>query len=61
MTSNGDPVEPSEDQGEPASPKLPWQTPKIETFGTIADLTRGAGHDNNFDGSSPPGQNKSRL
>ncbi|MEA2238294.1 MAG: hypothetical protein QOC81_3018 [Thermoanaerobaculia bacterium] len=59
--TDGDPVDSAEDQLEPASPKLPWQTPKIETFGTIADLTRGAGQDNNFDGAVPPGQNKSRL
>jgi hypothetical protein len=62
MTSDRDLVDETEDQPEPASiKKRPWVTPKLETFGTIADLTRGAGMNNNFDGSLPPGQNKSRL
>lgn len=41
--------------------KRPYVAPKLETLGSIRDLTRGAGSNNNFDGSHPPGQNKSRL
>lgn len=35
--------------------------PTLEKLGTIRELTRGAGQDRNFDGSNPPGLNKSRL
>ncbi|HEV7920549.1 MAG TPA: lasso RiPP family leader peptide-containing protein [Thermoanaerobaculia bacterium] len=35
--------------------------PTLEKLGTIRELTRGLGMNNNFDGSNPPGQNKSRL
>lgn len=41
------------------SAKRPWVTPRLERFGTIADLTRGAGQNDIMDGGHPPGQNKS--
>lgn len=44
-----------------ASTRREYVPPKLERLGTIRDLTRGAGVNNNFDGSHPPGQNKSRL
>lgn len=44
-----------------ASKKREYVPPRLEKLGTIRDLTRGAGDNNNFDGSHPPGQNKSRI
>ncbi len=41
--------------------KREYVPPKLETLGTIRDLTRGPGSNNNFDGEHPPGQNKSRF
>jgi hypothetical protein len=41
--------------------KRPYLPPKLERLGTIADLTQGLGNNNTFDGSHPPGQNKSIL
>lgn len=41
--------------------KREYIAPKLETLGTIRDLTRGPGDNNNFDGAHPPGQNKSRF
>lgn len=48
-------------QERPAAAKRPYVSPKLEKLGTIRDLTRGPGNNNNFDGSHPPGQNKSLL
>jgi hypothetical protein len=45
----------------PAGTKRPWVAPKLEVFGSIRELTRGAGSNNFFDGEHPPGQNKSRI
>jgi hypothetical protein len=39
--------------------KRPYVAPKIERLGTILELTQGLGNNNQFDGSHPPGQNKS--
>lgn len=44
-----------------APAKRKYVTPKLERLGTIRDLTRGLGQNNDFDGAHPPGQNKSRL
>jgi hypothetical protein len=41
--------------------KREYVPPKLETLGTIRELTRGPGANNNFDGEHPPGQNKSRF
>jgi hypothetical protein len=41
--------------------KREYVTPKLERLGTIGDLTRGEGANNQFDGSHPPGQNKSII
>ena len=47
----------------PATPPAParreYTPPKLERLGTIDELTQGAGNNNQFDGSHPPGQNKS--
>ena len=50
-------VEPRTD----AKPKREYVAPKLERLGTIRDLTRGLGVNNQFDGGHPPGQNKSIL
>jgi hypothetical protein len=42
-------------------PKRPYVAPKIERLGTILELTQGLGVNNQFDGSHPPGQNKSII
>jgi hypothetical protein len=42
-------------------PKRPYVAPKIERLGTIGELTEGLGNNNQFDGSHPPGQNKSII
>lgn len=43
-----------------ASPrKRPYVAPKLETLGTIRELTRGAGKAGNLDTVHPPGLNKS--
>lgn len=39
--------------------KRPYVAPKIERLGTIGELTQGLGNNNQFDGTHPPGQNKS--
>jgi len=41
--------------------KRPYVAPKLERLGTIGELTQGEGNNNQFDGSHPPGQNKSIL
>lgn len=41
--------------------KRTYVAPKLERLGTITELTRGLGNNNQFDGSHPPGQNKSIL
>ena len=46
--------------GEPPS-KRPYVAPKLERLGTIGELTQGLGNNNQFDGSHPPGQNKSII
>jgi hypothetical protein len=47
-------------EGSPPA-KRKYVPPKLERLGTIRELTRGEGQNNNFDGLHPPGQNKSRL
>jgi hypothetical protein len=53
------------EEGQPVSSPPPvkrkYVPPTLEKLGTIRELTRGLGMNNNFDGSNPPGQNKSRL
>jgi hypothetical protein len=44
-----------------APEKRAYVPPRLERLGTLEELTQGAGMNNNFDGASPPGQNKSRL
>lgn len=51
----------NEEREPAAAAKRKYVPPKLETLGTIRDLTRGAGSLANFDGRHPPGQNKSRL
>lgn len=46
--------------GEPPA-KREYVPPKLERLGTIRELTQGLGNNNQFDGSHPPGQNKSVL
>jgi hypothetical protein len=41
--------------------KRQYIAPKLERLGTIGELTQGLGSNNQFDGSHPPGQNKSIL
>ncbi len=41
--------------------KRVYVKPKLERLGTIGELTQGAGDNNQFDGSHPPGQNKSII
>jgi hypothetical protein len=41
--------------------KRRYVAPKLERLGTIVELTRGLGNNNQFDGGHPPGQNKSIL
>jgi len=50
---------PSDEKRPPA--KRPYVPPRLERLGTIAELTRGPGQRNQFDGGHPPGQNKSIL
>ena len=47
----------------PPSPTVrrTYSPPRLERFGTIRELTLGAGQQNNFDGGHPPGHNRSRL
>ncbi len=49
--------------GSPGNPsrKREYVAPRLEKLGTIRELTRGVGSMNQFDGSHPPGQNKSRI
>ena len=47
--------------GEGTPPKRRYVAPKLERLGTIGELTRGEGVNNQFDGSHPPGQNKSII
>lgn len=54
-------VESGERQRTQPSARREYQPPKLERLGTIRDLTRGAGANNDFDGVHPPGQNKSRF
>ena len=51
----------SEERDEETPPKRPYVPPKLERLGTILELTRGEGVNNQFDGSHPPGQNKSII
>jgi hypothetical protein len=44
-----------------APSKRSYVAPKLERLGTIGELTRGLGVNNQFDGSHPPGQNKSII
>lgn len=53
-------AEPPPNHGKPPS-KRPYVAPKLERLGTIGELTHGAGNNNQFDGSHPPGQNKSII
>lgn len=46
-------------EGEPR--KRPYVAPKLERLGTIGELTHGLGNNDDFDGSHPPGQNKSII
>lgn len=41
--------------------KRAYIPPKLERLGTIGELTHGEGANNQFDGSHPPGQNKSII
>jgi hypothetical protein len=41
--------------------KREYVKPKLERLGTIGELTRGEGANNQFDGTHPPGQNKSII
>lgn len=41
--------------------KREYIAPKLETLGTIRDLTHGQGQFSEFDSTHPPGQNKSRI
>lgn len=59
---------PSDDPGAERPPndadvpsKRPYVAPKLERLGTIGELTQGLGNNNQFDGSHPPGQNKSII
>ena len=45
----------------PRPVRKPYTPPRLDRFGTIRELTQGAGKLNNFDGVHPPGQNRSRL
>ncbi|MFL6248129.1 MAG: lasso RiPP family leader peptide-containing protein [Thermoanaerobaculia bacterium] len=54
-------MQPGPDRGAEKPPKRPYLPPKLERLGTIAELTRGEGVNNQFDGSIPPGQNKSII
>ncbi|HEU4886610.1 MAG TPA: lasso RiPP family leader peptide-containing protein [Thermoanaerobaculia bacterium] len=42
-------------------PKKKYAPPKIERLGTIGELTRGLGQQDQVDGGHPPGQNKSII
>ena len=44
-----------------SSRKRPYVAPKLERLGTIGELTHGLGSNDDFDGSHPPGQNKSII
>ena len=48
-------------ESENTTRKREYVTPKLERLGTIGELTRGEGSNNQFDGSHPPGQNKSII
>jgi hypothetical protein len=41
--------------------KRNYLPPKLETLGTIRDLTQGLGTTEDNDGGHPPGHNKSRV
>lgn len=58
-TDDRAPEEQSDAVGKPL--KREYVTPKLERLGTIRELTRGPGSNNQFDGGHPPGQNKSIL
>jgi hypothetical protein len=59
MTSRETETPPAGDAQAPQKRK--YVPPKLEKLGTIRDLTRGLGNNNQFDGGHPPGQNKSIL
>jgi len=42
-------------------PRRTYVAPKIERLGTIGELTRGPGSNDQMDGGHPPGQNKSII
>lgn len=44
-----------------APAKRPYVPPALEKLGTIRELTHGVGMTAQFDSTTPPGQNKSRL
>lgn len=50
---------PAEAIESPAPRKREYVPPRLERLGTIRELTRGLGQNNQFDGGHPPGQNKS--
>jgi hypothetical protein len=61
-------MQPGHDRGAERPPdsgaapsKRPYVAPKLERLGTIQELTHGEGANNQFDGSHPPGQNKSII
>lgn len=55
--SSQDKTSPSAEKGT----KREYRPPKLETLGTIDDLTRGAGKETTTDGVHPPGLNKSIM
>lgn len=50
-----------DEQPERSDAKREYVPPKLETLGTIRDLTRGAGKFARMDSEHPPGQNKSAF
>ena len=60
MQSNEDHTAGAEQRPTRSAGRRPWVAPKLEVFGTIDDLTRGAGG-TRFDGGHPPGKSKSRV
>jgi hypothetical protein len=51
----------SEERSRQSEHKRTYVPPKLETLGTIRDLTHGAGKFARMDNDHPPGQNKSSL
>jgi hypothetical protein len=61
MSRSGEGPRPERGHGVAPTPRRPYAPPKLERLGTIRELTRGLGQNNQFDGGHPPGQNKSIL